>query len=100
VFRWFRRQWHKHFVRVIYSPEVEQLGPILDGEWEGLLADLAQGYERHKPVFRAVQILLKRAEKQALRLPSLATPADLALWQAEQLAAVANEEAEALPELD
>jgi hypothetical protein len=59
-----------------------------DREWDGLLAELAQGYEKHQPVFRVVQILLRRVERDALKLPVLKTPADLELWNAEQRALI------------
>lgn len=86
--QWLRRFLDKHFTRIVYSPEVEQLGPVGDKEWEGLLAQLAEGYEKHRPVFLAVQILLRRVERDAFKVPTLKTPADLELWNAEQRALV------------
>jgi hypothetical protein len=86
--RWLRRLFNKWFVRVVYSPEVEQLGPVGDSEWEGLLAELSDGYEKHRPVFLALQILLRRVERDALRVPVLKTPADLELWNSTQRALI------------
>ncbi len=84
----FRRLFNKWCVRTVYSPEVDQLGPVGDMEWEGLLAELSRGYEAHRPVFMAVQILLRRVERDALRVPVIKTPADLELWTAEQRALI------------
>lgn len=78
MLRWLRRYWDK--------PAEPALGPIQEKEFAGLLAELANGYEAHKPVFRALQIMTNQAERAALRVPVLATPADLELWKAEQYA--------------
>lgn len=86
--QWLRRLLDKHFTRLVYSPEVSKLGPIGDKDWAGLLAELADGYDRHKPIFLAVQILLRRTEHEAFRIPQIKTPADMDLWQAEQFALV------------
>lgn len=83
MLRWLRRLHSKYFVRIVYSPEVALLGPILDTEWSGLLLELAQGYEKHQAVFRAVQILLRQTEQAMLRVQHPKTPDQLAMANTE-----------------
>lgn len=78
-------QWLRRFFSKPETPE-PYLGPIQDKEWAGLLAELADGYDKHKPVFRALQILTHQAEREALKVPTLKTPEDLEVWKAEQYA--------------
>lgn len=78
-------QWLRRFFS---KPEAPHLGPIEEKEWAGLLAELADGYDKHKPVFRALQIMAHQAEREALKVPTIKTPADLELWNANQYALV------------
>lgn len=81
MLQWLRR-------RSKEVPPEPSLGPVQDKELDGLLAELANGYEAHKPVFRALQILMHQAERAALRVPTLATPADMEAWKVEQYAMI------------
>ena len=81
--QWLRLFLDKHFTKIIHSPEVAYLGPIHSTEWAGLLAELAQGYEKHLPVFRAIQILLRQTESAMLRVREAKTADDLATQAAD-----------------
>lgn len=78
-------QWLRQFFSKPETPE-PSLGPIQDKEWAGLLAELADGYDKHKPVFRALQVMMHQAEREALKAPTIKTPEDLELWKIEQYA--------------
>jgi hypothetical protein len=81
MLQWLRR-------RSKQAPPEPSLGPIQDKEFDGLLAELANGYEVHRPVFRALQVMMHQAERAALRAPTLATPADMEVWKVEQYATI------------
>lgn len=77
-------QWLRRFFS---KPETEpHLGPIDAKEWAGLLAELADGYDKHKPVFRALQIMMHEAEREALKVPTIKAPEDMEMWKTEQYA--------------
>lgn len=56
MFQWLK----KHFTRVVYFPEDAHLGYADEGDWEGVLDSLADGYKKHKDMFNAIQIILHR----------------------------------------
>ena len=74
--------------RLFSKSKPPTLSPIEGKEWAGLLSELADGYEKHKPVFLALQIMVQQAEREALRVPTIKTPADLDLWKVNQYAMV------------
>jgi len=76
-------QWLHRILDKRYGAE-KVMEPMDANEWAGLVAELADGYEKHAPIFHAVQIHLRRTERQAFKLPPIKTPADLELWKAEQ----------------
>ena len=78
MFRWLYRLLSKR-----YGPQ-PSFGPLAPEEWEGLLAELADGYEKHEAVFRAIHMYMRKTEQMALKGPTLKTPADLDLWGLEQ----------------
>lgn len=78
MLRWLHRYLDKR-----YGSE-PSIGVISPKEWAGLLSELADGYDRHAPVFRAIQIHLRNTERQAFRIPPIKTAADLELWKVEQ----------------
>lgn len=62
--------------------------PLSQAQWEGLLVELADGLERHKPVFEAIQHMLYSKEREAFDLPRAQSPQDLELWRLEQYGVV------------
>lgn len=76
-------RWLYNFLDRRYGqrPSLQHIRPE---EWEGLLAELADGYEKHAPVFRAIQLYLHRTERMAFKVPPFKTPEELALWKDEQ----------------
>ena len=69
----------------VYYPETEYLGPIDESEWKDLLPELTRAYETSKPLFRALQIMMRREERSMARGPNKPiTEASLLEWQEEQ----------------
>lgn len=55
--------------RVEYYPENTYIGPVSEKEWNALLPELALGYDKHLPMFRALQIMLRRVESKLHEQP-------------------------------
>lgn len=66
-----------------YNPYAS-IAPLSTEEWSGLLVDLADGYTKHEPVFRALQHVLHATERKAFDIPKLKTAEDFDVWGREQ----------------
>jgi hypothetical protein len=68
VLQWLNRLLPR---KVVYYPETAFLGPTTDTEWKALMPEISLGYEKHVPIFRVVQILLKQTEARLHELPPI-----------------------------
>lgn len=77
-------QWLKRFQRkteTVYFPEVDRIKAVRPSEEDGLLVDLADGYDKHEAIFRLLMLYLRRKEGEITEVPRFANPDEMFAWQ-------------------
>jgi hypothetical protein len=69
---------------IVYHPEVNDIGPVGDKEYEGLMLAMERGYQDHAMIFKFLLLLRDRREAEMSRPVSFENQADEFKWRERQ----------------